>query len=60
MSWIAWYLDSAPGALVRLGSALPDRRVDLHSTTFDLDERAIPIGIELGAASVLRLIDAHR
>ncbi|NIV87351.1 MAG: amidohydrolase, partial [Actinobacteria bacterium] len=32
----AWYLESAPGALIRLGSALPDRRVDLHSATFDL------------------------
>lgn len=52
----AWYLESAPGALVRLGTALPDRRVDLHSTTFDLDERAIPIGIEVGAASLLRLL----
>jgi amidohydrolase len=41
----AWYLESAPGALIRLGSALPDRRVDLHSDTFDLDERAIPVGM---------------
>jgi len=56
----AWYLESIPGALIRLGSALPDRRVDLHSTTFDLDERAIPIGIEVGAASLLRLLDTYR
>ena len=56
----AWYLESTPGALIRLGSALPDRRVDLHSTTFDLDERAIPVGIEVGAASLLRLLDAYR
>lgn len=56
----AWYLEEAPGALIRLGTALPDRRVDLHSATFDLDERAIPVGIEVGAAGLLRLLDAHR
>ena len=55
----AWYLESAPGALIRLGSALPNRRVDLHSDTFDLDERAIPIGMLVGANSLLRLLQAH-
>jgi len=55
----AWYLESAPGALIRLGSALPDRTVDLHSSTFDLDERAIPIGMEVGAAGLLRLLGAN-
>ena len=52
----AWYLDSAPGALIRLGSALPDRRVDLHSAPFDIDERTIPFGMEVGTASLLRLL----
>jgi amidohydrolase len=55
----AWYLEDAPGALVRLGSALPDRRVDLHSATFDLDERAIGVGIEVGAASLVKLLQSR-
>jgi len=55
----AWYLEAAPGALIRLGSALPDRKVDLHSDTFDLDERAIPIGMLVGANSLLRLLHTH-
>jgi amidohydrolase len=54
----AWLLEAAPGALIRLGSALPDRRVDLHSAGFDLDERAIPIGMMVGVASLLRLMEA--
>ena len=52
----AWYLDAVPGALVRLGAALPDRVVDLHSTTFDVDERSIETGIHVGAAALLALL----
>ena len=52
----AWFLDAAPGALIRLGCALPGRRVDLHSAAFDLDERAIPVGMMVGAAALLRLM----
>lgn len=52
----SWFLEAAPGALVRLGSALPERRVDLHSAEFDVDERAIPVGMLVGSASLLRLL----
>jgi amidohydrolase len=52
----AWYLDAVPGALVRLGAALPDRVVDLHSSTFDVDERSIETGIHVGAAALLALL----
>lgn len=50
------YLEHVPGALVRLGAALPDREVDLHSATFDIDERAIEVGIKVGAGAVLELL----
>jgi amidohydrolase len=53
----AWYLEEVPGALVRLGAALPDRSVDLHSAEFDLDERAIPTGMMVGGAALLALLD---
>jgi amidohydrolase len=56
----AWYLEQVPGALLRLGSALPDREVDLHSATFDVDERAIETGILVGAEAMLQLLERAR
>ena len=42
----AWYLDHAPGALARLGVHTPGaQRVDLHQSSFDIDERALAIGV---------------
>lgn len=55
----ARFLDLVPGALMRLGSALPDRKVDLHSASFDIDEDAIELGILVGAASLLRLMQCE-
>lgn len=56
----AWYLEQVPGALLRLGSGLPDRKVDLHSATFDVDERAIETGILVGAEAMLQLLERAR
>ncbi|HSF86324.1 MAG TPA: amidohydrolase [Acidimicrobiia bacterium] len=53
----AWYLENVPGALIRLGSALPDRRTDLHSATFDVDEACIEYGIRVGTAALLDLLE---
>ena len=55
----ARFLDVVPGALMRLGSALPDRKVGLHSASFDIDEDAIENGILVGAASLLRLMQCE-
>jgi amidohydrolase len=55
----AWYLEDVPGAMLRLGGALPDRTVDLHSAAFDIDESAIEAGILVGAESLLRLLEQH-
>ncbi|WP_406199323.1 amidohydrolase [Kitasatospora sp. NBC_01560] len=51
----SWYLEHAPGALARLGVRPPgDTTVrDLHQGRFDVDERAIGIGVELFAALAL-------
>ncbi|GHH77032.1 peptidase [Kitasatospora indigofera] len=51
----SWYLEHAPGALARLGVRAPgDSAVrDLHQGRFDVDERAIGIGVELFAALAL-------
>jgi amidohydrolase len=47
----AWYLDEVPGALARLGVRLPDTPAfDLHQGTFDIDERALEIGVRYTVA----------
>jgi len=56
----SWFIQDIPGAMVRLGAALPDRTVDLHSATFDIDESAIETGILVGAASLLRMLEPER
>jgi amidohydrolase len=56
----SWYLEDIPGALIRLGCALPNREVDLHSAAFDLDEAAIEAGIAIGAESMVRLLEHYR
>ncbi len=53
----AWFLESVPGALIRLGAAIPDRTVDLHSATFDVDEACIEMGIRVGTAAMLELLE---
>ncbi|MFB6889935.1 amidohydrolase [Kitasatospora sp. NPDC056327] len=51
----SWYLEHAPGALARLGVRAPgDATVrDLHQGRFDVDERAIGVGVELFTALAL-------
>src|SRR5262244_2217922 len=52
---VAWYLESIPGALARLGIRGPQTPMDLdiHQANFDVDERAIGVGVRLMAASAL-------
>jgi amidohydrolase len=51
----AWYLSSVPGALARLGTRTPGAPLvrDLHQPTFDVDERAIAVGVRVMAATAL-------
>ncbi|HEX6498355.1 MAG TPA: amidohydrolase [Micromonosporaceae bacterium] len=45
----AYYLEHVPGAMIRLGVGVPgaDSRVDIHQSSFDIDERAIGHGIRV-------------
>ena len=54
----AWYLESVPGALCRLGTRRPgsDDDFDIHQPAFDVDERAIGVGVRLMAATALTAI----
>lgn len=50
-------LREAPGAYLRLGVHGPDDtgpRLDLHAGHFDVDERAIPVGVRLLVATTLQ------
>src|ERR1700735_2229584 len=54
----AWYLESIPGSLCRLGTRRPGSAddFDIHQPAFDIDERAIGVGIRLMAATALSAI----
>ena len=44
----AWYLEHVPGSMGRLGVwAGEGAQGDLHQSTFDLDERALPLGVRV-------------
>jgi amidohydrolase len=50
-----WMVEKVPGALARLGVGRPGtERVDLHQPSFDVDETAIGVGVQL-LADVSRL-----
>jgi metal-dependent amidase/aminoacylase/carboxypeptidase family protein len=44
-----WFLEKVPGALARLGVRSPDAAAaaDLHQSDFDVDERALDVGVRL-------------
>jgi amidohydrolase len=56
----AWYLESVPGSLARLGTRRPgaDDDFDIHQPMFDVDERCIGVGVRLMAATALTAIGA--
>ncbi|UGT60132.1 M20 family metallopeptidase [Nocardia asteroides] len=51
----SWYLEEVPGAMARLGvwSGQGDP-LDLHQPTFDIDERALAVGVRVLTGLVLR------
>jgi amidohydrolase len=54
----AWYLESIPGALARLGTRVAGSTVslDIHQPTFDVDERAIGIGVKAMVATAINAL----
>ncbi|MDI9951801.1 M20 family metallopeptidase [Rhodococcus sp. IEGM 1305] len=50
----SWYLEEVPGAMARLGvwSGVGEQ-LDIHQPTFDLDERALGIGVRVLSSLVL-------
>ena len=55
----AWYLESIPGAMGRLGTRTPGGPTyDLHQGDLRIDERAVAVGAKVLAAAVLTTLDA--
>jgi amidohydrolase len=56
----AWYLESIPGSLFRLGTRRPGsvEEFDIHQPMFDVDERCIAVGVKVMAATALTAIGA--
>jgi amidohydrolase len=56
----AWYVDSVPGAMMRLGTRTPGGTTyDLHQGDLRVDERAVGIGARLLAEAAVRALEAR-
>ena len=53
-----WFADVLPIALARLGTHAGGAPLDLHRGTFDVDERAIGVGVRLLARTALHALSA--
>jgi amidohydrolase len=53
-----WFADVLPIALARLGTHGGGAPLDLHRGTFDVDERAISVGVRLMARTALHALSA--
>ncbi|MFN8035341.1 MAG: amidohydrolase [Acidimicrobiia bacterium] len=59
----SWYLDAVAGSYARLGVHDPSSdgpKLDLHASTFDVDERAIGVGIRVLVGTALAALGATR
>lgn len=55
----SWYLEEVPGAMARLGVCSGDGlQLDLHQPTFDIDERALAIGLRV-MVNIIEQAAAH-
>jgi amidohydrolase len=55
----AWYVESVPGAMGRLGTRTPGGHTyDLHQGDLVVDERAVAVGAKVLAAVALTTLDA--
>uniref|UniRef100_UPI00313BE355 M20/M25/M40 family metallo-hydrolase n=1 Tax=Nocardia cyriacigeorgica TaxID=135487 RepID=UPI00313BE355 len=51
----SWYLEEVPGAMARLGVWSGEgEQLDLHQPTFDIDERALAVGVRVLSNIVLQ------
>jgi len=55
---VALFLDAAPGCLMLLGTANPAKNITegWHRPGFEIDEDALPLGVEIMALAALELL----
>jgi amidohydrolase len=58
----AWYLESIPGSLLRLGTRAPGsvEEFDIHQPMFDVDEECIAVGVKVMTATALTAIGTRQ
>jgi metal-dependent amidase/aminoacylase/carboxypeptidase family protein len=56
----AFYLEQVPGSMIRLGVGIPgsETKLDIHQSTFDIDERAIGYGVRIMVHTALAAMSA--
>jgi amidohydrolase len=56
----AFYLDHVPGSMIRLGVGVPGQAdpADIHQPAFDVDERAIAVGVRTLTHTALSALDS--
>ena len=56
----AFYVDQVPGTMIRLGVGVPgsDQRLDIHQSSFDVDERAIGHGVRIFVHTAMAALSA--
>jgi metal-dependent amidase/aminoacylase/carboxypeptidase family protein len=55
----SWYLEEIPGSMARLGVRIPGTDLDLHAASFDVDERAIAVGVRILVETAVQALDHY-
>jgi metal-dependent amidase/aminoacylase/carboxypeptidase family protein len=56
----SWYLEEIPGSMARLGVRIPGSDLDIHAASFDVDERAIAVGVRILIQTVFDALQHYR
>jgi amidohydrolase len=55
----SWFLESIPGALIRIGATVDGDGPSLHSNIFDVDEKVIAEGVKLFSRILLTYLESN-
>jgi metal-dependent amidase/aminoacylase/carboxypeptidase family protein len=55
----SWYLEEVPGSMARIGVRIAGTDLDLHASMFDVDERAIAVGVRVLAQTALDALEFY-
>jgi amidohydrolase len=55
----SWYLEEVPGSMARLGVRIAGTDLDLHASMFDVDERAIAVGVRVLAQTAVDALECY-